>query len=76
MPLIKKKKRREPELVLEFQRQVGPYPRAIILQDGMRVADVVYCGSSESIRAISNVFKLAGVEVTIDNNGERVRSKQ
>lgn len=58
-------KPKQSELVLEFQQRVGPYERACVLEDGMRVADVTFIGGG-SMKKIVDVFRAAGVQVTID----------
>lgn len=64
MPALRLKPKQS-ELVLEFQQRVGPYERACVLEDGMRVADVTFVGGS-SMKRIVQVFRDVGVVVTTD----------
>ena len=73
MPALKPKPK-QPTLVLEFQQQVGPYERACVKEDGMRVADVTFLGGS-SMKRIVQVFRDAGVTVTTDSY-ESIREKK
>lgn len=66
MPALKPKLKQS-TLVLEFQQKVGPYERACVLEDGMRVADVTFIGGG-SMKRIVDVFRTAGVQVTTDDH--------
>ena len=66
MPSLKPKLKQS-TLVLEFQQKVGPYERACVLEDGMRVADVTFIGGS-SMKRIVQVFRDAGITVTTDDH--------
>ena len=64
MPALRPKLK-QPRLILEFQQKVGPYERACVLEDGMRVADVTFIGGG-SMKRIVDVFRAADVSVTTD----------
>ena len=51
---------------MEFQVKTGPYERACVLEDGMRVADVTFIGGG-SMKRIVQGFRDAGVMVTTDS---------
>lgn len=62
MPKFKSK---PPSLILEFQEQVGLYPRAEFKQDGMRIADLTFV-SLKVVKPVVDLLREAGVEVTTD----------
>lgn len=64
---VQKPKSKQSKLVLEFQRQEGPYPRAVFLENGMRVADLTFNGMNSSMKRIVDLIRDAGVEVTTDD---------
>lgn len=64
MPALKPRPKQS-TLVLEFQQKVGPYERAYVLEDGMRIADVTFLGGG-GMKRIVDMFRAAGVQVTTD----------
>lgn len=66
MPALRfKPKLEQAELTLEFQQKTSRYEYAWVLEGDVRVADLTFVGGS-SMQRIVQVFRDAGIKVTID----------